>query len=394
MQLQQEFTLKGHGVLVTASCVFSEDTLVSGDENGWIIQWNMFTRRPTGVWRGHQERIISIIAIDAGHLLTHGRDSRIRIWQMNDQKSLSSELNFRDENEYPMPTFHEIAVNSLNFCNVSYWENRLVTPATLNSETVDVYLVFVDGEFKPRRLVKLFDGFKVVGTKDNDGFGGLEFEEEPDPGKRDGFGIVMRLHVVGKNEFVVGYENGVVLGVLMDDSGSQLTLNFVENSMVPNPVTWMGLSISDRKILTYGSTTKKLCIYWCDSNSKKILDVGNSGIQLVCMALESPLLLVVGFWNGLIRAINSSDGSTVFKLSRKVPMIETVETNVGREQTEMPRASPYIKMTGMVPIAKITATGNNSSVINYRTRVRMKTDGERLVVTYEDGSIVAFKWIA
>lgn len=393
MQLNQEFTLKGHGVLVTASCLFGGNTLVSGDENGWIILWNLNTRRPLGVWKAHDERIITLQAMDKTHLLSHGRDSRIRIWTMSNTTDLKCDLAFDEDDEEDMirPDFSELAVNSLNFCNVSYYQNRLLAPGTLNSENIDVYLLFSeDGLYKPTRLVKLFDGFKLVSDSTNSS-DELDFSgDDGSTGKRDGFGIVMRLHTIDKNLFVVGYENGVVLGVLVDDLGSQLTLKFMDNSMEPNPVTWMGLALGlsgSRDLITYGSTTSKLCLYKCDTGDKNTLNVGNSGIQLALMTLL--LLLIVGFWNGLVRGIDVTDGSFVFKVSRKTPMLDNVATNVARQQSELPSSSPYIKMTGMVNIPK-PCEGSLAEVVNYRTRVRMKFVGEKIAITYDDGSIVVF----
>jgi WD40 repeat protein len=70
--------LRFHTAPVTALTMM-EDGLVSGDEKGTIVQWNMRLRRPLCTWQAHDASILELKAFN-GCLISQGRDDLLKIW--------------------------------------------------------------------------------------------------------------------------------------------------------------------------------------------------------------------------------------------------------------------------------------------------------------------------
>lgn len=129
--LPSPFVVNGEPLLLAS--------LVSADENGWVVWWDLGTKRPLGTWRAHESTIVTVqqmgIHWDAdvpqlhrntfGKLLTHGRDNCVRIWDLFRVSSFSSmdwnlcKVLHKTRDTARNPDVYEIPVNALNFCNVA-----------------------------------------------------------------------------------------------------------------------------------------------------------------------------------------------------------------------------------------------------------------------------------
>lgn len=178
--LSQTYGLRGHGQRIDRLATFN-NTIVSADSSGSITIWDLTKRRPFQVWKAHSDAILTLVQIDETHLLTHSRDSNVRIWSITDRRRIESTgmnaiavspdsliedtKSNLDQQKSPIllndskspEMIFELPVNALNFCNVVQHDKYLITPATTDSEKFDVYQLVGD---TVRRLVKGYSVFE------------------------------------------------------------------------------------------------------------------------------------------------------------------------------------------------------------------------------------------
>lgn len=280
------FSLRGHRAPVS-NITQSGNDLVTADRDGHVIVWDLITKRCKAIWRAHDGHIVTLEKTQWG-LLTHGRDSCIRIWKgpfdklTNDVSILSltppkpgpstqSLLHPETKSNLPAPDHFEIPVNSLNFCNVAVCGNIIATSATRDSERFDIYQI--SASLSLLRLVE------------NHG----ELLEDTLEGTRTGTGIIMRLLFVSESLLFAGYESGRVRGYrlkrqnvdsvgeksrLVMNKDMKVTMVMDEAAHVPQPV--LTLEYDARKQLLYtGSASKKLKVY----SVRHLVGTGNHGTE-------------------------------------------------------------------------------------------------------------------
>lgn len=217
-------------------------------------------------------------------LLSHGRDSNIRIWSLDSESIAKCSKNVASvgSDDSCRPQYDEIPVNSLNFCNVDFWDlgnesALLATPATIDSDNFDVYIIKkTSQEFSIKRVV---ENFSVKSAKLNSS-GIEEINSQESVLQHRGHGIVMRLLFVAHNLLFVAYESGALFCYRLEhhsrnlskkndrlviDTGYKVTLMASLLGHTPQPV----LSLEYDK----GSN-----IIYCGSASKKLLQIDISSI--------------------------------------------------------------------------------------------------------------------
>lgn len=290
-------SLRGHKAPI--SCIARyDDNLVSADRDGWIILWNLRTKRPYAVWKAHEGHILTLKQTAMG-LLSHGRDSNIRLWSLNSASigNCSKETSIiASKTTPPTPHFEEVPVNSLNFCNVEFWNlgslssdatsGLVATPATVDSDNFDVYKVTnTKGDFSIQRIVENFSVGNAEIQK-----GAVEEVNSPELSLQlRGHGIIMRLLFVAENLLFVGYESGAIFAFKLEQkvidnvSGKNRTIvnNDVKVQLVmallghtPLPVLSLEYD-SKRQILYSGSASKKLL---CLDVSKLVKTAGTIAV--------------------------------------------------------------------------------------------------------------------
>lgn len=254
--MNKQFSLRGHKAPIACVCR-TQHGPASADRNGWVIVWDLGTRRPRGFWKAHDEQIITMVETDLG-LMTQGKDSAVRFWKL-DLLSVESDLAYMGKEGLPKPKSEEVPVNTLNFCNVDYCSGMLATASTTDSENFDIYELLKPGE--PFALRRIVQGY-AVGTKSHD------------ETKRDGEGIIMKLRFVSSSLLFAGYESGTVKGFSLEDVSTTkasatelLVLNkdfkvrevFSYSGHSPQPVLSLEYDATKQNLYT-GSASKKLIV--------------------------------------------------------------------------------------------------------------------------------------
>ncbi|OJD16795.1 hypothetical protein AJ78_03085 [Emergomyces pasteurianus Ep9510] len=136
------YVLRGHASPIHAVRFYSMNSrLISGDAEGWVVIWDMSTKRAVASWKAHESAVLGVEGVvvnsdrdveregqgggDERWVFTHGRDHKLRVWRLNlaDEKDLSKELPVDDlKGAQPQREpwmFHSLSVNALNFCAFS-----------------------------------------------------------------------------------------------------------------------------------------------------------------------------------------------------------------------------------------------------------------------------------
>lgn len=59
------YILRGHASPIHALHIYSQNLrLVSGDANGWIVVWDLVTKRPVTSWKAHEGAILEARGFD------------------------------------------------------------------------------------------------------------------------------------------------------------------------------------------------------------------------------------------------------------------------------------------------------------------------------------------
>lgn len=217
---QPKAILRGHKAQVhAATFIRSNDRLITGDADGYVVVWDLTIMRATAVWRAHDNAILGISEWGPDKIITHGRDNKLVVWKLTakDETVLSTILPLDPAPEPRTKPWlvHVLEVNTMNFCSfasgpasppanksgvgspASYGLELLIAvPNTLASEAVDIYSLPAQTRL---HTVKL--------------------------GQENGMVMALALiWVAGLLTLIVGYENGLAVVAQLDDDGSWSTI--------------------------------------------------------------------------------------------------------------------------------------------------------------------------
>ncbi|KAJ5893650.1 hypothetical protein N7495_005341 [Penicillium taxi] len=128
------YVLRGHSTPIHALHIFSQNLrLISGDADGWIVIWDLVTKRPVTVWKAHRGAVLEVKGfsqVSGGtEIYTHGRDHKLCVWRirLEDEPFLDKTLPVeafeldkeRLEKRAQPWLLHSLPVNALNFCAFS-----------------------------------------------------------------------------------------------------------------------------------------------------------------------------------------------------------------------------------------------------------------------------------
>lgn len=369
--MNQSWSLRGHFHRITTINPYKHTLLITADDNGWLIVWNLLNRRCIACWKAHDSSIITIKLLLDDYLLTHSKDGEIKFWFLGSKimdNCLSSELpdvsfdsiNVLQKTEYetllrkyPQPKFNSVPVNNLNYCNIDFNEtnNLLVTPATLDANNFDIYRInYLVEDFKLTRLVQNFNPWPAV--KKNHLDHGDDNIEEINPTKRDGLGIMMKIKFLANDTFFIGYESGYLLGFkltfpepnritassanvkenLMINRDPKVTLIYMNDYHIPNPI--LSLECHNNSLLFVGATLRFISVHniekYVDNSAAETsehdfqhFNLKYSGIQSIQIFNDKVL---IGFWNGTIKSYDFSFNQ-LDKFLLKLPNLTSLKTN-------------------------------------------------------------------
>ncbi|KUI54593.1 ASTRA-associated protein 1 [Cytospora mali] len=206
---QPKAILRGHKAQVhAATFIRSNERLLTGDADGYVIVWDLTIMRATAVWNAHENAILGISEWAPGRVITHGRDNKLIVWKLSaqDETAISTILPLDPAPESRLKPWmlHLLEVNTMNFCSFASCpalppEKTLAqdaglliaVPNTLASEAVDIYSLPAQTRL---HTVKL--------------------------GQENGMAMAVSLvWITGVLTLIVGYENGLAVVAQLGDDG-------------------------------------------------------------------------------------------------------------------------------------------------------------------------------
>ncbi|KAI5950260.1 ASA1 [Candida jiufengensis] len=357
------FGLRSHQSSITYILPINNNIIFSADQNGYIIKWNLSIKRPILKYKAHNDSITTLILLQNKYIISHSRDSTIKVW-------LDDECKF------------EMAVNALNFSNIILFKDEyLITPSTIDSNNLDIYKLTVKNEeWNLSRLISNFSCFQLLDKNP------IESNENNLKGRQD-FGIIMKIYLI-ESIVYIGFESGDVIGLeitipeskIITNQNSKTIINkelklsliYHNSTTVPNPI--ISLSSLDGYLVS-GSTNKKVIIH---KSPPEILKFSNSGTSSI---LSYNNKLILGFWNGVIEY-----GDQI--IERNLPQIRNEELTTTPSENTI--SDTNIKLTFMCLLRKSEDTKVDEKKSKYLTKLKRTQANDILLVGYIDGSILAY----
>lgn len=372
------FTLRGHSSSIVALERFPK-SIISADSSGLVIRWDLPLKRKLYSWQAHLDLILTLQYIGGSHLLTHSRDSHLRIWNLTQDSAIE---------------IFELPVNALNFSNVVSFDEYLITPATINSNNFDIYKLVDD---TVNRVVTNFSAYDLY-VKENR----VVSISNSELGRND-FGIIMRMDFLAGNILSLGFESGHVVVMKIDlleattttsitsHTTSKLVINrepkisliYASEAHIPNPVTTL---THNGTTVFSGSTNKKVFLHdiATDLSEFKVIKSSSAGIRSLAVRKNSTSVLI-GHWNGTIEEILESN--QVLEIRRDVPVVDLVKSISNSEAKRI----NSVKLTCMILLEAEKAKTILGSYKNRAVSRRLNTEDDLIYAGYDDGVIFAYK---
>ncbi|KAL6719225.1 Astra associated protein 1 Asa1 [Lecanora helva] len=217
---QPSFVLRGHSAQIHAIHFTPGNTrLLTADADGWVVSWNLSFKRPAAVWKAHSNSVLGIGNWGLDRIVTHGRDNKLLVWQIDASTEIDLEKTLPVENSAlsPRPPWllHSLTVNTLNFCPFAMCRDGIppllstqkavkdanvldpiliAVPNTVDSGAIDIYQLPTE-----RRVAEILaDRFITTG-------------------------MVMTLNIIADThriQIAAGYESGHTMVYVQNDPGA------------------------------------------------------------------------------------------------------------------------------------------------------------------------------
>ncbi|PIA13801.1 WD40 repeat-like protein [Coemansia reversa NRRL 1564] len=275
--LQPDFVFREHQAAVNCVHFFADDLyLVSGDQSGLLIVWNMLLKRPlVQVANAHSDAIIAVTNVGTDTVISQGRDSKIKIWSLT-ASELSGDLMLAKS----------LSVDSLSFCQFA---SASIGPDTwiVAIESVDsgnAYIYNVHNEAKHSFSIR-HKSVMPMGTR----------EDSP---------MCLRLIAYEDNhlKLYVGYESTILQCFALTVSENECIAKLVSSTTTPHKEPLMAVDINYQDCRLYTcAADNKVCCFVLESNgavrdsvaSVQLPNPGASGIRY----FGSCSLIAVAGWD-------------------------------------------------------------------------------------------------
>jgi WD40 repeat protein len=408
-----DFTLRRHTHGVTSLCLIrvpltvqkklitsSSSTpmilkpyLLSGDQEGLLILWDMSTRRSIYSWQGHQGHILVIkqMGIDQksgsiddkffGLVYSHGRDNCVKFWRLFNLAG-----KFRCDHIYDLPE------NALNFSNVDHWGHVMVTPNTMESGKFDIYDIGFLGEsdISENKLKRLYEAVNVYQRAIDEGYEFNEFKlqrDEDEMSRVDKFGIIMRLLLVRKDLLVIGYESGHVAILKLNYDDKSYEILSITSEHFPNPVLSL---FYDSHNYVVASTSIASHIAFHDLNTYKSTVMKLYKFGKICTMGSINDKYVLSSWNGTTKFYILSDNNLDYQASFTKPkgMISGDLNIIGNLQDDQLKRQSVIK-PNVITICDSHSVSPNIMKLIGRRDLKV-IESKILTIGYDDGTIAVY----
>ncbi|KAF6008273.1 hypothetical protein HII13_004058 [Brettanomyces bruxellensis] len=450
--LPTSITFTDQSTNITQDTQFLRPSLLTGDETGLVIWWDLATRRPISKWQaqGHkgsklpcgvttlqqlgltwhnsENGSFEVPEIDLqwyGCVLSHGKDGEVKIWRLFEAVSCGDHgLAFKPmmvaKQKLPTPIF-TMPVNMLNFSNVEMHSGGVIaTPGTQDTGAFDVYEISAPSAVTDKRTPALSRKLKAV---DISKFIEIQHDQTTDTvsGQRAGFGIVMKVRWIGTERLTVGYESGAVVIYRIDrqdEKNWKIQPVVVDYTHKPEPITAL-LYDNVRDIVLTGSSTDKIA-WLCnakhlnDTNDgifdstecTKVYHMEHNGISDISISTSGHVGVVT--WDGYSRFYEYTDGEVensslkfVFKVKRQMPSIadnRLYATDDIKQQDMLhpQKASVVLYSKRQVEYYALKEKreilyNNGMSKNLVRRRLERDLDSRWMLIGYKDGRVAVYK---
>ncbi|KAJ2852571.1 Guanine nucleotide binding protein (G protein), beta polypeptide 1-like [Coemansia brasiliensis] len=265
--LQPDFVFRGHQSAV--NCVhFMCDSrfLVSGDQDGKLIVWNMLLKRQlASVSTAHSGAVLAISSTKTT-IITQGRDNKLCLWLL-DAQEFSGTLQLQ----------RTLDIESMNFCkfsSMSEWVAGLVAGST---ESAFVYNVEQD-----KRLTFSIErkSFTRMGTR----------QDTP---------MCLYLSYNDKLELLVGYESNTLqcVELLVQDNSADSRIKYAVDLPHKEPLMSIDMDAQKQMIYTCAADNTICCLAAEPSNGKDIKTavIPHSGSSHIRCFAAANLVAVAGW---------------------------------------------------------------------------------------------------
>ena len=276
-----------------------QPTLISGDEEGTIIIWNLITRRPIEKFIIPSGSQIIDIHVLNGSIIILSKDHSLRVYT-------------------GLKETFEMKVNTLNFANISIWQNSQVNKEftmvccnTTDSENIDIYN-FTDG--KMNSLTRLFNSVSFMKFIEKNSLLGDSFTK---------LGLLMK--IVRDNEkgiIFCGFEGGVIIGFKLCQTNSsnlfreETNLPYIELILLskfhyPNPI--LDLNVDEASSIIISSSTEKQ-LGMIDYTQNRKNDDNDSDPEDLFIDYEQRIIMSKEVWTGDLQSqvIPTNNGKIAF----------------------------------------------------------------------------------
>jgi hypothetical protein len=418
-------------------------SLITADESGLIIWWNLSSRRPLGIWKGHDDSILTIkqlginwtlsensnrfkipqLTVSYGQLLTHSKDGSIKIWKLIDlldesnsqfiySSILKKKISCTDEElmKITPPKLYELPVNTLNFTNIDInSQNKLITPATVDSESWDLYEIDLTQTDEFKKLKRLIQNYRYQEISNDEVQRHLSNDStDLNLTQRGGNGVIMKIKWINNTRFIIGYENGkvIIYEIIENLNNIQCLIIHEDSSLFGNPITSITIDNNNNKLL-WASSASKVCILDISTDNFEkpiIFETKHKGIADIDVDFSTNSIGLIT-WDGYTRLYEYDEQNGmkfVFKIRRQLPTIFNSKEAVDYENNEGGHSNKL--QTQRASIIKFTEKqidlNNNKDIkINYTNglsknvvkRNREEIYRERwMFVGYHDGKIAVY----
>ncbi|KAJ2296924.1 Astra associated protein 1 Asa1 [Coemansia sp. RSA 2706] len=276
--LQPDFVFRGHQAAVNCVHFLANGRhLVSGDQDGLLIVWNMLLKRQlASMPAAHQAAILAVGSIDSTTIVTQGRDNRLNIWTL-------------DAGEFTgaLQLAKSLAIESLNFCKFASCAQWIVGLVEAESGCAFVYNVAQDTRHS----------FSI------------ERKSATRMGDREDSPMCMHLHANGKLELLVGYESNTLQSFQLQISGDSMAASLLCSAKAPHTEPLMSLDVDRDACRIYTcAADRQVCSFAFDatgiSEARPVAVLANPGGSQVRRFQAPPIVAVAG-WDYAVHLFDS-----------------------------------------------------------------------------------------
>ncbi|KAL8910908.1 MAG: hypothetical protein Q9171_003863 [Xanthocarpia ochracea] len=333
---QPSFVLRGHSAQVHAVRFTQGNTrLLSADADGWLVSWNLASKRPAAVWRAHSNAVLGIGAWGQDRVITHGRDSKLAVWQLDvkDEEAIGKTLPVdKPPTSTPQPwLLHMLTVNTLNFCSFAMCLDGMPQPHAIHAA--------VKARKHPSPIL-----IAVPNTMDS---GGIDIYQLPSETRAAVIhadrnittGMVMALEIQAQStklQVVAGYESGHTMVFVQADPGAQFQRLYCAQSH-SQPVLSMAILPSQDCYLTTSADAivakhplpAAQGIWKTELKPLKVVQTKHSGQQGLQVRSDGKIFATAG-WDARVRVYSSKTTKELAVLKwHKVGCYSTAFAEIG-----------------------------------------------------------------